>query len=86
MEANHGSLICPNIPPFAFSDADYAKCLDTGRSTDGHVFMLAGGPVFWTSKRQPTVAQSTTAAEYTGLNRAAQQALWITEWFKAIDI
>jgi len=81
MEANHGSLICPNIPPFAFSDADYAKC-----STDGHVFMLAGGPVFWTSKRQPTVAQSTTAAEYTGLNRAAQQALWITEWFKAIDI
>ena len=35
---------------------------------------MAGGAVSWSSKRQPTVAKSTTKAEYMALSQAAQQA------------
>jgi hypothetical protein len=38
---------------------------------------MAGGPVAWGAKYQPTVALSTMEAEYMTLTRAAQQILWI---------
>jgi hypothetical protein len=46
-----------------YSDADYAGAQDR-RSTTGYVFMLAGGPVSWRSRRQKSVALSTMEAEY----------------------
>jgi hypothetical protein len=38
---------------------------------------MAGGPVAWGAKYQPTVALSTTEAEYMALTQAAQQILWM---------
>ena len=43
----------------AYIDTDYGGCRDTHQSTSGHVFIMAGGPVTWGSKRQTTVALST---------------------------
>jgi hypothetical protein len=37
---------------------------DKGRSTGGHVLMVNGGPIHWTSGLQQIVADSTAAAEY----------------------
>jgi hypothetical protein len=45
-------------------DADFAGCLNTRRSTTGVVFLLHGGAVAWASRVQPTMASSTTEAEY----------------------
>jgi len=39
-----------------YGDANYARCVDTKRSTTGYVFVLHGGAVSWSSKRQPVVA------------------------------
>ena len=39
--------------------------------------MLNGGPVSWCSKRQSTVALSSTEAEYIALTLAAKEATWI---------
>ena len=39
--------------------------------------MLNGGPVSWCSKRQPTVALSSTEAEYIALTLAAKEATWL---------
>ncbi len=39
--------------------------------------MLNGGPVSWCSKRQLTVALSSTKAEYIALTLAAKEATWI---------
>ena len=44
----------------AYVDADYASCKETRRSVTGYVFMLAGVPVSWNSRKQPSVALSTT--------------------------
>jgi hypothetical protein len=57
-----------------FSDSDWAKCIDSGRSVTGYVFYIGGGPISWTSKTQPTVAQSSTEAELMAANFTAKEA------------
>ena len=60
-----------------FVDADWAGDLDSRRSTSGYVFTLFGGAVSWMSKRQPTVALSTTEAEYMAATHASKEAVWL---------
>ena len=59
-----------------YSDSDYANDRDTRKSITGYVFTKAGGAVSWASKKQITVASSTTEAEYMALAAAAQEATW----------
>jgi hypothetical protein len=61
------------LSPYAFVDSDYGGCRDTQRSTSDYVFIMAGGAVSWSSKRQATVALSTVEAEYVAISRCAQQ-------------
>lgn len=74
------------LKPDAFSDADHAGCLVTRRSTSGFVFFLAGAPVCWKSKRQPTVSLSTTEAELIALSLASQQACWLRNFLAEVDL
>ena len=64
---------------YQLMDAAYADDPDTRRSTTGQVTMLAGGAVSWNSKRQPTVALSTTEAEYMAACSAAQEVIYIRQ-------
>ena len=60
-----------------FADASWASDLDSRRSTTGYVFFLHNSVVSWKSKRQPTVATSSTEAEYMALYSATQEAVWL---------
>lgn len=62
---------------YGFADADWAGDIDTRRSTSGYVFMVANGVTSWSSKKQSTVAKSTTEAEYVALSQATQEAIWL---------
>ena len=75
-----------NLSPTAFVDADYGGCQDTRRSTSGYIFLMAGGPVTWSSKRQTSVALSTVEAEYVVMSRCAQQMVWMQSWLDEVDI
>jgi len=57
-------------------DADCAGCMYTSRSTSGYAFMLNGGAVSWSSKRQAAVAMSMAAAEYIAAAAAVKGAFW----------
>ncbi len=63
-----------------FSDADWAGDVDTRRSTFGYVFQLGG--VSWSSRRQTTVAKSSTEAEYVALSSCTQEAVWLRRLLK----
>lgn len=59
---------------------------DRGLSTSGYVFMLCGGPISWASKRQKSVALSSTEAEYMSQALAIQEALWLSLFLAELDI
>jgi hypothetical protein len=62
-----------------YTDASYAEDPDTRRSTGAYIFTLNGGPICWTSKRQPTVALSSTEAEYMAMCQAMREATWLRQ-------
>jgi hypothetical protein len=57
-------------------DADYGGDLQSRKSTTGYVFTCNNGAISWSSKLQPTVAQSTTEAEFIAAGAACKNALW----------
>lgn len=60
-----------------FSDSDWAGSIEDRRSTSGSCFILGSAAVSWSSKKQATVALSSTEAEYVAATAAACQAIWL---------
>lgn len=60
-----------------YVDANWANCLDDRKSYTGFVFMMAGNPISWESRKQPTTALSSTEAEYMALSEATKEAVYL---------
>lgn len=73
-------------PVSGSSDASFADCIETSKSTSGYVFTIAGGPASWRSKRQPLASLSTLESEYNGLTIATKEAAWFQNFFKEIGM
>jgi hypothetical protein len=58
-----------------YVDADGAS-QEHRRAISGYVFMVDGGAVSWSSKKQELVTLSTTEAEYVAQTHAAKEAMW----------
>jgi hypothetical protein len=59
-----------------YSDAAYADT-DDYKSTSGYVFIVGGGAITWRSKKQTTIALSSTEAEYIALSETGREACWL---------
>nr|GEX67264.1 retrovirus-related Pol polyprotein from transposon TNT 1-94 [Tanacetum cinerariifolium] len=60
-----------------FSDADYARCKDTFKSTSGGAQFLGKKLVSWSSKKQDCTTLLTAKAEYVSLSACCAQVLWM---------
>jgi len=63
----------------AYCDADYGGCKVTRKSTSGACQFLGDMLISWSSKKQNSVAQSTTEAEYISAGSCCAQVLWIKQ-------
>ena len=64
-----------------YSDSSLGDQTDDRHSSSGYVYMLMNGAISWSSRKQRTVAQNTTEAEYMALTDAANQAAWYRSFF-----
>jgi hypothetical protein len=63
---------------FAFSDADWAGCPITQRSTTGFCTFLGSNCISWSAKKQPTISRSSTEAEYRAMASTAAELTWVS--------
>ena len=59
-----------------YADADGSMAEDR-RATSGYAFLVDGGAVSWSTKRQEIVSLSMTESEYVAATHAAKEALWL---------
>ena len=76
--ANHCNIV-------GYCDADWASSSDR-KSTSGYVIYVGGNLVSWKSKRQSTVALSSTEAEIVAATESIREILWIGNILKSFGI
>jgi hypothetical protein len=65
------------VEPLAYSDADWGSNTNDRKSISGYIFQMAGAPISWQSKKQPTVVLSSMEAEYMAESLATCQIIWL---------
>ena len=59
-----------------FTDADGAS-QEHRRAISGHAFLIDGGAVSWSSRKQELVTLSTAKAEYVAATHTAKEGIWL---------
>lgn len=71
-----------NLELTGYSDSNYIGCKLDRKSTSGTCQFLMNKLVTWFSKKQTSIATTTTGAEYMTVGRCCAQILWLKQQLK----
>ncbi len=60
-----------------YTNVNWADNVSDRRLTSGFMFSFGSGAISWSSKKQPTIALSSTEAEYRGVAITACEVVWL---------
>ncbi|MCO5560697.1 hypothetical protein L7F22_014314 [Adiantum nelumboides] len=60
-----------------YTNSNWAGTASDCRSTNGYMFSFGSAAVTWSSKKQPTLALSSTEAKYRGAAFASHEVAWL---------
>jgi len=70
----------------AYSVSDHAGCHGTRRSTGGFCTFLANNLISWSSRKQVSVAKSSTEAEYRSMSDTASKITWLVNLLRDLGV
>lgn len=79
---------CKNFKHYieGYADSDWAGDGVDRKSTSGYVFKVLGCTISWSSKKQLSVALSSTESEYVALSSACSEACWLKKLCEDFDV
>ena len=75
-----------NLDLVIYYDADFAGCVDSRKSTSGHIFIIVGGAVSWRSVKQTLIATSTMEDEFVSCFEATSQGVWLKSFIYGLRV
>jgi hypothetical protein len=75
-----------NLEVIGYTDADFAGCADSQRSTSGYVFTLASGSISWRSCKQTIATASTMYAKFIAYYEAVGQVIWLKNFIPDLRV
>ena len=70
----------------AYSDSDWSGCLESRRSVTGYTVKFGDALISWKSKKQETVARSSTEAEFRAMAYTLAEITWLEGLYKELGV
>ncbi|XP_019085751.1 PREDICTED: uncharacterized protein LOC109126539 [Camelina sativa] len=85
---DHGILLKRGINRslHAYTDTDWAGDSNDYVSTNGYIVYLGQHPISWSSKKQRSIAKSSTEAEYQSVATTSTELNWICSLLKELGV
>ncbi|GBO12995.1 Retrovirus-related Pol polyprotein from transposon TNT 1-94 [Araneus ventricosus] len=71
---------------YGYSDSDWGNSQEDRKSYSGYCFMLSNSVISWESRKQKTVALSSTESEYMALSDSCKEALYLQKLLPELDL
>ena len=75
-----------NLDLVGYSNADFASCVDSHKSTSGYIFIVAGGAISWRSVKQTLIATSSMEAKFVSCFEATSQGVGLKSFIYGLRV